>query len=164
MKEITTNEEPEPSQLEEESTGMDSFHEAATRANNTLTEHLGMVPKASVLQPLSSNKPIKKVVNPYKSKPYYVDNTHTFVAERDVRVGGYIPAPEPFYWPSKSSKKQLSLVIHAPKDPLLGSLGGADIDFGTSKDVTEKEDDAKKETGGTDTAKKETGGTKKVDV
>ena len=135
---------------------MDSFHEAATRAANTLTEHLEMVPKASVLQPLSANKPIKKIVNPYKSKPYHFDNTHTFVPERDVRVGyhGYIPPPEPPYWP-KSSKQENSVAIHVPKDNLLGNIGGAVIDFGPSRDVPEKEED--------DT-KKEDKGTKKVDV
>ena len=86
-----------------------------------------------VLQQISQNTN-KSVINPYKQKPTYIDNRHTWVPERDIRPHDdvrFIPPHNPAFpqgqgWPFYRSP----VLIHAPRDEVLGHLGGAEIDFG----------------------------------
>ena len=136
---------------------MNSFDVTAARAYNTFKDQVSMsgpsLHKSSILEPIKDNAPSDnkpKLLNPYKQKPYYVDNRHTFVPERDVRVGyhGYIPPPYPPYqtkFPNPSAARPFrpSLIVEGPRDKSLGTLGGADIDFGTEKPEETKKEDAK---------------------
>ena len=75
---------------------MKSIDEKAARAYNTFKDQISMVPQGSVLLELSLNRPA--IVNPYKQKPSYKDNRHTWVPERDIRPPEdlpYIPPPMP---------------------------------------------------------------------
>ena len=142
--EVTTGVDPQPSQLEEESTGMDSFHVAATSAHNLFVDQVNM-PGARVLQSVENKK---RIVNPYKLKPTHVDNRHSFVPERDIPPLNYPYRRAVVFFNNPKAARQFkpSVVIVAPRDESLGHLGGAEIDFGNSNSGSE-------ETGKTETKK-----------
>ena len=114
--------------------GLDSFGEKAAKSYNEFQEMINMT-KPAVLKPLSTNTAVLKP-NPYKQKPYYIDNRHSFVLERDVRDGYHDFIPPPYEYHVINRKQPVDL--HVPKDPVFGHLGGAEIDFGGNQNKEDK--------------------------
>ena len=157
-------------EVEVETVSASPVTEAAAKAYNTFRDEVSMPgPRVAPPEPLVEDKTAKaktekKVVNPYTQKPYYKDNRHTFVPERDIRDGyhGFHPprleyyvVPKPTLKPQKvkpdpeptrrfKREQRPAVVIQSTKDAALGHLGGAFIDFGNSKEEGKEQEDTKK--------------------
>ena len=118
--------------MDESTTGLDAFHEGATKAYNGFRDKVHAA-KGPVLRDLpQNNQPTKPVLkNPYKEIVYYKDNRHTFVPERDIRgpYDGPHPPPMPG-WEKISKPRKPGVIITTQPDKLLGNIGEAEINFG----------------------------------